>query len=38
MTYRFRRYKDIRKMDSSYISEFGYNEPVSQPVSPSATA
>ena len=30
-----RRYKYIRKIDSTYITEYGYNGPVSQPVSQS---
>ena len=33
MTFLFRRYKNIRKMDSTYIAEYGYNEPTSQPLS-----
>ena len=28
-----RRYNNIRKMNSTYITEYGYNEPVSQPCS-----
>ena len=28
-----RRYKNIRKMDSTYITKYGYNEPISQRVS-----
>ena len=40
MTYFFaedtnRRYKNIGKMDSTYITEYEYNGPVSQPVSQS---
>ena len=35
LTYRFRRYKNIMKMDSTYITENAYNGPVSQPVSQS---
>ena len=38
MTYFFaRRYKNIRKMDSTYITEYEYNGPVSQPVSQSVS-
>ena len=32
-----RRYKNIRKIDSTSITEYGYNEPVSQPVCLSLT-
>ena len=32
-----RRYKNIRKMDSTYITKYGYNELVSQPVSHSVS-
>ena len=35
MTFLFRRYKNIRKMDLTYITDYGYNGPFSQPVSQS---
>ena len=36
MTYFFAEdKKNIRKMDSTYITKYGYNRPVSQPVSQS---
>ena len=33
MTFIFRRYNNIRKIDSTYIKEYGYNGQTSQPVS-----
>ena len=35
-TFLFRRFKNIRKMNSTYITEYGYNGLASQPVSQSA--
>ena len=37
MTYLCTRYKNIGKMDSTYITEYGYNGPVSQPTSESVS-
>ena len=35
--FRFRRYKNMRKMDSTYITEYGYKGPASQPANQSAS-
>ena len=35
MTFIFRRYNNIRKMDSTYIKEYRYNGQTSQPASQS---
>ena len=37
MTYRFRIFKNIRKMDSSYITECGYKGSASQPANQSVS-